>query len=136
MFNHIYLDIFHCYHHPYFAKVTTYLHNIHLQRSQRGDGLLLAVLIDLAPLLGRLAVPVVVVPRRRPVLRAWVLVVGTRGPARSALHRGSRSVLVLLFRACKEVDISGGNWTPELDIPKSVQVSSNDGFEKLKYWLQ
>merc|ERR1719331_854351 len=70
-----------------------------LQRSQGGDGLLLAALIDLAPLLGRLAVPVVVVaPRRRPVLHAWVLVVGTRGPARSALHGGSRSVLVLLLR--------------------------------------
>ena len=108
------------------------LHNIYLQRSQGGNGLLLAALIDLAPLLGRLAVPVVVVAprRRRPVLRAWVLVVGTRGPARSALNRGSRSVLILLLRTCKEVDISGGNWTPELDIPKSVQVSSNGGFEK------
>ena len=87
-----------------------------LQRSQRGDGLLLAALINLTPLLWRLAPPVVrpVVPVVRPVVRqvarpvlhARVLVVGARRPAGPPLHRGSRSVLVLLLGSCKEVDIS------------------------------
>ena len=84
----------------------------HLQRCKRCDSLLLPALhIHLASLLRRLAVVRVVVrrvvvPRRRVVLRARVLVVRAWGSAWASLHWRSWRVLVLLLGSCKQFDVS------------------------------